>query len=179
MITSQFSTLQNVDTLHNKATNLRNDASSGLEVIRTLNIQQYINNSVSPLLSRCQKYTSDSNVLAANSTSAQKQSLLSYTSAQTISLSIVEIGISVSNIPSIDRSQLTPILDNLLRVRQAYSVLGISDDLAYLRSGIERMKIVASNYRTKINSLKTTINAYNKMYNSLNSLDCNIPSQIP
>ena len=159
--------------------NLRNDANSGLDVIRTLNIQQYINNSVSPLLSKCEKYTSDSKVLAENSTSAQAQSLLSYSSAQTISLSIVKIGISVSNIPSIDRSQLTPIFDNLLRVRQAYSVLGISGDLAYLRSGIERMKLVASSYRTKINSLKTTINAYNKMYISFSSLDCNTPSQIP
>ena len=168
-----------MDILHSKGVNLSDDASSALNVIRTLNPKQYIGTSVSPLLSRCQAYTSDSKTLAENSTSAHAQSMLAYTSAQTISQSVVNIEVSVTNIPSIDQSQLTPISDNLLRVRRAYSVLGASGDLAYLRSGIDRMKLVASNYRTKINTLRAAINAYKEMYNSIKPLTCNVPSQVP
>jgi len=169
----------NVDALHSKAVNLSDDANSALNVIRTLNPKQYIDTSVSPLLSRCQSYTSDSKSLAENSTTALAQSMLAYTSAQTISQSVVNIEVSVKNIPSIDQSQLTPISDNLLRVSRAYSVLGVSGDLAYLRSGIDRMKLVASNYRTKISTLRAAINAYKEMYNSIKSLTCNVPSQVP
>jgi len=170
---------QNVDALHSKAVNLSDDANSALNVIRTLNPKQYIDTFVSPLLSRCQSYTSDSKSLAENSTTALAQSMLAYTSAQTISQSVVNIEVSVKNIPSIDQSQLTPISDNLLRVSRAYSVLGVSGDLAYLRSGIDRMKLVASNYRTKISTLRAAINAYKEMYNSIKSLTCNVPSQVP
>ena len=166
-----------MDPLQNRAVNLRNDANLALNVIRTINVQQYIDNSVSPLLSRCQNYTLDSKALAVNAASALAQSQSSYTTVQTMSLSIVGIATSAANIPSVDRSQLTPVSNNLLRVRQAYSVLDISSDLAYLRSGIERMKLLTASYRTKITSLKSRINAYKDMYDSLNSLDCNAPSQ--
>ena len=170
---------QAVGVLHNEAIKLRNNATSALDVIQSLNIQQYIDNSVSPLLSRCRNYTSASKLLAKNSRTALTQSQLSYTSAQMMSITTVNLAVSIANIPSIDQSKLTPIYDNLLRVRQAYAVLGITGDLANLQTAIERIKVTTLNFRTKINTLKEKINAYKIMYNSLETLTCNVPSQIP
>lgn len=165
--------------LYGKASSLGTNANASLNTIQNLNAQQYIDSSVSPLLSRCNNYTAMSNVLAASSKSALTQSQEALTGAQTISTSIVNIAISINNVPSIDQSRLTPIYDNLLRVRQAYTMLGIADSLARLRSGIEAAKIASSNYRSKIASLKMTIDTYKKMYSSLEKLSCNSPSQTP
>ena len=76
-------------------------------------------------------------------------------------------------------AQMTLINDNLSRVKGAYAALNMQGGLASLRAGIEATRLNVVNYRLKINSLKTEINTHRVMYNSLSSLSCRVPSQVP
>lgn len=168
-----------MDSLHSSALKLRADANAALNTIKALQIQQYVDASVRPLLSRCRNYTIESKTLAMRSKIALNQSQLAHTSSQTLSLAIANLATSMNNVPSLDQSKLTPIYENIFRVKEAYSVLGIIADLANLRLGIKRNKAAISSYRSKIDSLKTKINLHKSMYNSLETLTCNVPSQVP
>ena len=170
---------QALDPVYQSALKLKNETSAALIEIQSLKVQQYIDTNVAPLLTRCRNYTTESISLSNNVVSASTQSQLSLKTAQSLATSIVNISVALSFIPSIDSQQLTPIYDNMLRVRQGFSALDLSNDLSIIRSGITAASLKILDYRSKITSLKSSLNAYKSLYDTVNSLTCIVPSQIP
>ncbi|XP_065067988.1 laminin subunit beta-2-like isoform X2 [Rhopilema esculentum] len=79
---------QALDPVYQSALKLKNETSAALTVIQSLNVQQYIDTNVAPLLTRCRNYTTESISLSNNVVSASTQSQLSLQTAQSLATSI-------------------------------------------------------------------------------------------
>ncbi len=168
-----------MEIVHNRATSLQSQSQSALKTINGLNVQQYINTNINPLLFRCSNYTNEAKSLLKKSKLANSQATLSLSTANNLATTTTRFSSTVAVIPTIQMDRMSAIYGNMLRVKTAYSALNIINDLANFKQQIEANRLKILNHRAKIKYFKEQIASYSTMHDSLKTLTCNVPSQIP
>lgn len=156
---------QEVVRIHTKSEDAKN-------LIIDQTIRQYIVNYLTPLVTQCTEYTTRTNAAYAAAKNAQMKGADAMKAAQTTAQNIQVLSASVKLLTSINVVQLDGLNQSIIRVRSSYATLDIATGIKKLKDALATQKNKMVLFQQKNVVLRTKIEAYKLLHDSLTSLSC-------
>lgn len=129
-------------------------------------------NYLTPLVTQCTDYTTRTSAALASAKNALMKSEDAMKAAQTTAQNIQVLSASVKMLKSINVIQLDGLNQSIIRVRSSYAALDLQTGINKLKDALAAQKNKAFLFRQKNIALRTKIEAYKELRNSLTQLSC-------
>ena len=163
---------QIINLLYEEAIKLKTKSDSATDLIRDEQIRRYITNYLTPLVTQCAAYGSNTRQALNTGHSALQTAVDAREMAVKTSSKVLILAANIDKLQTISNPALDTLNQSIIRVRSLYASTNLNTSLEKLRRALIQQKADVNRFKEKNKSLKAIIQNYKLLHESLASLSC-------
>jgi hypothetical protein len=158
--------------LYNEAILLKIKSDAASDLIRDEQIRRYITNYLTPLVTQCAAYNSNTKIALSTGTKSLGTAVDARRVAQLTSQKILILAANINSLSILNSPELDSLNQSIIRVRSLYASIQLNASITKLSNALLLQKQKVVNYRNKNIAIRTKLDAFKQLYESLASLSC-------
>ena len=151
---------------------LKTKSEDASNLIRDEQIRKYITNYLTPLITQCVAFDSTTNLALSQGRKALEMSMDARSLAEQTAAKILLLAANIDKIQVIKNPDLESLSQSIIRVRSLYANVNLNSSMEKLRKALTLQKEKVNRFVIKKSSLRTLLQSYEMLYQSLSSLSC-------